>query len=190
MEAGAVTYATGGTASRISWPAIVLSVVIGFGITVLLVTVGAAAGAMAGDDKTSAEDAGKIAAAIGTWTVIAAIGGTLIGSYIGGRFTRWTSRGFAIYHAMGAWALSVLLGAWLGAIGATGLLGAGLNQAANRPAKAQNAAQGADPGAIAEAVGWSGWALAAGMVLTLAVAILGWWLGSRRSLDDFETRAA
>ncbi|MCW2927696.1 MAG: hypothetical protein JWM86_1664, partial [Thermoleophilia bacterium] len=100
---------TGGVAvgRGINWGAILLAVIVGFGITLLLVTVGAAAGAMAEDGDVADGDSGKIAAALGIWTVLAALGGTFVGSYVGGRYTHWASRGSAIYHALGAWGLSV-----------------------------------------------------------------------------------
>lgn len=105
---------------------------------------GAAAGAMAEDGDVADGDSGKIAAAVGSWMVIAALGGTFVGSYIGGRFTRFSSRGSAVYHAIGAWGLSVIVGAWLGASGASGLLGSSLTAAANQPREAQAAATGVD----------------------------------------------
>jgi hypothetical protein len=177
-------------ASTVNWGAIGLAVIIGMGITWLLVTVGAAAGAMAEDGDVADGDSGKITAVVGSWMVIAALGGTFVGSYIGGRFTRFSSRGAAIYHAVGAWGLSVILGAWLGAIGATGLLGSSLSAAANQPRKAQAAASGVEPKDIVDAISWGGWALAGGLALTLVVAITAWWAGAHRSLDDFEREAA
>lgn len=175
--------------STVNWGAIVLAVLTGFGITVLLLTVGAAAGAMAEDGKVGSGDEGKIAAALGTWTVLAALGGTFVGSYIGGRFTRWSSRGAAIYHAIGAWGLSLIVGVWLGAAGTSGLLGSALNSDANVP-QAQRAASGVKGEQVADAIGWGGWALAAGMALTLAVSIGAWWFGAHRSLDSFERKPA
>ncbi|MCW2921626.1 MAG: hypothetical protein JWL76_1500 [Thermoleophilia bacterium] len=176
--------------STVNWGAIILAVVIGMGITMLLVAVGAAAGAMAEDGDVSDGDSGKIAAAVGAWTVIAALGGTFVGSYIGGRFNRWSSRGSAVYHAMGAWGVSIIVGAWLGASGTSGLLGSSLTASANQPRKAQAAASGVDPKDIVDAIGWSGWALAGGLALTLIVAVTAWWSGAHRSLDDFEVEAA
>lgn len=176
--------------STVNWGAIVLAVVIGMGITLLLVTVGAAAGATAEDGDVADGDSGKIAAAVGAWTVIAALGGTFVGSYIGGRYNRWTSRGGAVYHAMAAWGLSIMVGAWLGSSGTAGLLGSSLNASANQPRAAQAAASGVDAKDIVDAIGWSGWALAGGLALTLIVAVTAWWSGAHRSLDDFEVEPA
>ncbi|MCW2926857.1 MAG: hypothetical protein JWM86_825, partial [Thermoleophilia bacterium] len=124
------------------------------------------------------------------WTVLAALGGTFVGSYVGGRYTHWASRGSAIYHALGAWGLSVLVGVWLGAAGASGLLGSALNSAANQPRAAQAAASGSKPEDIADAIGMGGWALALGLVLTLVVSVAAWWWGAHRPLDDFEETPA
>lgn len=191
MEARITGRGTAYTAGRgINWGAILLAVIVGFGITMLLVTIGAAAGAMAEDGKVESGDAGKIATAVGVWTLLSAIGGTFVGSYIGGRYSKWASRGAAIYHAMGAWGLSVLIGAWLGAAGTLGLLGSALTGAANQPRAAQAAAQGVKPQDIGDAIGMGGWALAAGLVLTLIVSIGAWWWGAHRPLDDFEETPA
>lgn len=172
-----VTTTTAANTSILHWPAIIAAVVIGFGFTILLVTIGAAADANALEGAGNNDD-GKIAAALGAWTVIAAVAGTLLGSYIGGRYTRWTSRGSAVYHALAAWGLSTALAAWLGASGSVGLLGSSLTSVANAPAKDD----------AAQAIAWGGWALAAGMALTMVASIAAWLFGSNRHLDNFERK--
>ncbi|MCW2924785.1 MAG: hypothetical protein JWM98_2189 [Thermoleophilia bacterium] len=182
--------APGATSSTINWNAIVLAVLIGMGITFLLVTVGAAAGAMVEDGDVAKGDEGKIAAALGSWTVIAALGGAFVGSYIGGRYTRWVSIGSAMYHAMGAWALSLVLSIWLGTNGASGLLGSAFGSAANQPRADIAKSSGTNAKDILDAVGWSGWALAGGLILTLIVSVTAWRMGAHRSLDGFEKKPA
>ena len=164
----------------LDWGAILASVIAGLGITILLVTLGAAAGIEAGDDGG---DEGTISRAVGTWTVISALLGTLIGTFIGGRFSRWDSPGSAVYHAITSWGLAQVLGALLGAIGALGLLGAALRRADPQDAEAAAGGTGEE---AADAISWGGWALALGMLLTLAASILGWWLGSRTRISDAE----
>ena len=159
----------------LDWGAIIASVVAGFGLTLLLTTFGAAAGIEAADDDGNA---GRIAAAVGTWTVLSAILGTLAGTFIGGRFSRWQSPGSSVYHAITSWGLATLLGALLGAIGALGVLGAALRRA---DATGAGAAQGAG-----DEISWGGWALWFGLLLTLAAAIAGWWLGARTRVTDVE----
>jgi hypothetical protein len=188
--AHAVPSATSGAGSTVNWGAILLAVLTGLGITLLLVTVGAAAGAMVEDGDVADGDSGKIAAALGTWTVLAALGGTFVGSYIGGRYTQWTSRGGAIYHALGAWGLSLGIGLWLGASGTSGLLGSAFTGSANAPRAERAAATGVKPEDITDAIGWGGWALALCLVLTMLVAVAAWLLGSHRSLDKFERQPA
>ncbi|MCZ4495495.1 MAG: hypothetical protein JWM25_78, partial [Thermoleophilia bacterium] len=122
--------------------------------------------------------------------IIAALGGTFVGSYIGGRYTRWTSLGGAVYHALGAWGLSLGIGIWLGTNGASGLLGSSLTSAANTPRADIARSTGTKPEDIADAIGWGGWALALGLVLTLIVSITAWRFGSHRHLDDFEVKPA
>ena len=171
--------------TTIKWSAIFLAVAIGLGVTMLLVTIGAAAGAMI-DGDVAKGDEGKIAAALGSWTVIAALGGTFVGCYVGGRYTRWTTRGGVVYHALGAWGLSILVSLWLGTNGTFGLLGSSLTAGANTPREQLAAAQGVKAGDIADAIAWGGWALAGGLVLTMIVAVTAWWSGAHRPFDDFE----
>ena len=173
---------------NLDWGAIVASVVAGLGITLLLSTLGAAAGIEAGDDAGD-ENAGRIAAGVGTWLVISALLGTLAGTFIGGRFSRWQSPGSATYHGITSWGLTTLLGALLGATGALGLLGSALSREDADPGAAGGATGGGSTGGAEEAanaISWGGWALALGLLLTLLTAIIGWHLGSRSRLTDAE----
>ena len=175
----------GGWFGNLDWGAILASVVAGLGVTLMLVTFGAAAGIEASDDGGNE---GRIAAGVGTWAVISALIGTLVGTFIGGRYSRWQSPGSATYHGLTSWALATLLSAWLGATGALGLLGSALSR---EDADAGAAAGGGEAtGGAAEeaanAISWGGWALALGMLLTLITAIIGWHLGSRSRLTDAE----
>ena len=166
----------------LDWGAILASVVAGFGITLLLIAFGAAAGIEASDD--AGDNEGRISAAVGTWTVLSALLGTIIGTFIGGRFSRWQSPGSAVYHGITSWGLATLLGSILGAIGGLGVLGAAL--------RAREEAGGATGGTtgggedIADKISWGGWALCLGLLLTLAASILGWWLGARTRVTDAE----
>ena len=168
---------------NLDWGAIVASVVAGMGITIMLITLGAAAGLEAADDN--GDNAGRIAAGVGTWAVISALLGTLAGTFIGGRFSRWQSPGSATYHGITSWGLATLLSALLGATGALGLLGSALSR---EDADAGKAPSGAGEAAneAANAIAWGGWALGLGMLLTLAAAIAGWHYGSRSRLTEAE----
>ena len=157
----------------LDWGAIIASVVAGFGITILLSTFGAAAGIEAADEGGD----GQIAASVGTWTVISAILGTLVGTFIGGRFSRWQSPGSSVYHAVTSWGLATVVGALLGAVGALGVLGAALRRA---DVTARDVAGAGDE------ISWGGWALWFGLLLTLAAAVAGWWLGARARVTDVE----
>ena len=171
---------------NLDWGAIVASVVAGLGTTLLLVTLGAAVGIEAADDNGDNE--GRIAAGVGTWAVISALLGTLVGTFIGGRFSRWQSPGSATYHGLTSWGLATLLSAWLGASGAPGLLGSALSREDADPGAAAGTTGGGGEAAeqAGNAISWGGWALALGMLLTLATAIVGWHLGSRTRLADAE----
>ena len=186
-DAGRTADRTDGWFGNLDWGAIIASVVSGLGITLLLSTLGAAAGIEAADDTD--DNAGRIAAGVGTWIVISALLGTLAGTFIGGRFSRWQSPGSATYHGITSWGVTMLLGAWLRATGALGLLGSALSREDADPGRAQGATGGNAAGAANEAaneISWGGWALALGLLLTLAAAIIGWHLGSRTRLTDAE----
>ena len=170
----------------LDWGAIVAAVISGLGLTLLLVTIGAAIGIEAADDD-SGDNAGRIAAGVGTWAVISALLGTLLGNFIGGRFSRWQSPGSATYHGITSWALATLISAWLGASGALGLLGSALSREDADPGRAAGGGAAAGAGdEVADPISWGGWALALGRVLPLLAAIIGWHLGSRSRLADAE----
>jgi hypothetical protein len=165
----------------LDWGAILASVFAGLGVTLLLVAFGSAVGIEAADDGG---DETRISSIVGTWTVISALLGTLIGTFIGGRYSRYQSAASAIYNAVTSWGFVQVLALWLAGNGIAGLLAGGLRSVQDTPSAeaAQDTAERAS-----DAVSWGGWALALGMLFTLAAAIAGWWIGSRSRLADAET---
>ena len=165
----------------LDWGAILASVFAGLGITLLLVAFGSAAGIEASDDGG---DETRISSVVGAWTVVSALLGTLIGTFIGGRYSRFQSGASAVYNAITSWGFVQVLALWLAGNGIAGLLSGGLRSVQETPTAdaAQDTAS-----EVADAVSWGGWALALGMALTLAAAIAGWWIGSRSQLADAET---
>ena len=165
----------------LDWGAILASVFAGLGTTLLLVAFGSAAGIEAADDGG---DETRISSIVGTWTVISALLGTLLGTFIGGRYSRYQSGASAVYNALKAWGFVQVLSLWLAGNGIAGLLSGGL-RSVDISANADEAESAAER--AADAVSWGGWALALGMALTLIAAIVGWWIGSRSRLADAET---
>ena len=166
----------------LDWGAILASVFSGLGLTLLLVAFGSAVGIEAADDGG---DETRISSIVGTWTVISALLGTFVGTFIGGRYSRFQSGASAVYNALTSWGFVQVLALWLAGSGIAGLLSGGLRSAENLSTSAGNAGEAAEE--VADAVSWGGWALALGMALTLAAAIAGWWVGSRTQLADAET---
>src|ERR671912_1824682 len=165
----------------LDWGAILASVFAGLGTTLLLVAFGSAVGIEAADDGG---DETRISSIVGTWTVISALVGTFVGTFIGGRYSRYQSGASAVYNALTSWGFVQVLGLWLAGNGIAGLLSGGL--------RSVDAAAGADVSddaaeQAADAVSWGGWALPLGVGLTLGGAIAGWWIGSRSRLADAET---
>jgi len=165
----------------LDWGAILASVFAGLGVTLLLVAFGSAAGIEAADDGG---DETRISSIVGTWTVVSALLGTLVGTFIGGRYSRFQSGASAVYNALVSWGFVQVLALWLAGNGIAGLLSGGLRSVEQAPTA--DAAE-ATANQVADAVSWGGWALAFGMALTLAAAIAGWWIGSRSQLADAET---
>ena len=165
----------------LDWGAILASVFAGLGVTLLLVAFGSAAGIEAADDGG---DETRISTIVGTWTVISALVGTFAGTFIGGRYSRLQSGASATYNALTSWGFVQVLALWLAGNGIAGLLSGGLRSVENVPT---GDAAGETASDIADTVSWGGWALAFGMLLTLAAAIAGWWVGSRTRLADAET---
>jgi hypothetical protein len=165
----------------LDWGPILASVFAGLGTTLLLVAFGSAAGIEAADDGG---DETRISSIVGTWTVVSALIGTFVGTFIGGRYSRFQSGASAVYNALTSWGFVQVLGLWLASNGVAGLLSGGLRSAGDvGSARVSEAATEA----IADAVSWGGWALALGMALTLAVSIAGWWISSRSRLSTAET---
>ena len=165
----------------LDWGAILASVFAGLGTTLLLVSFGSAAGIEAADDGG---DETRISSIVGTWTVVSALLGTFVGTFVGGRYSRFQSGASAVYNALTSWGFVQVLALWLAGNGIAGLLSGGLRSVQGAPTA--EAAQGTAE-QVADAVSWGGWALALGMALTLAAAIAGWWIGSRTRLADAET---
>jgi len=80
-------------ASHYKEGAILASVFAGLGTTLLRVAFGSAAGIEAADDGG---DETRISSIVGTWTVISALLGTLVGTFIGGRYSRYQSGASAV----------------------------------------------------------------------------------------------
>jgi hypothetical protein len=165
----------------LDWGAILASVFAGLGLTLLLVAFGSAVGIEAADDGG---DETRISSIVGTWTVVSALLGTLVGTFIGGRYSRFQSGASAVYNALTSWGFVQVLALWLAGNGIAGLLSGGLRSVEQTPSAEVGEGTAEQ---VADAVSWGGWALALGMLLTLAAAIAGWWIGSRSRLADAET---
>lgn len=173
----------------VDWGAILASVFAGLAITTLLMAIGAAIGVTVTDEQKNADTLGT---ALGIWALIATALGTFLGAYIGGAMMRWGARFSSLYHGVASWSFALVLSLWLGVSAATGLLGASL-QAANAAASS-NAVQPSDvevgslqaPQVNVNQVLESGsWYLVAGLIVSLALAIAGWFLGAKSNpLDE------
>lgn len=157
------------------WGAVLAAVITGLGITFLLVSLGIAIG-LETDESVALGD--ESATLVGTWSIVSAIVGMLFGGFIGGRFSRWLTVGSSIYHGITAWSLMVVVSIWLGVTGAVGMLGSGLVTVLTRNLE--------ERATLANVISWNGWALFAGMALTLLATAGGWWFGARMRLAQFE----
>lgn len=159
----------------VDWGSILAAVVAGLGITFLLVSLGIAIGMETDESAVLGDEAATL---VGTWSVISALIGMLVGGFVGGRFSRWLTTGASIYHGLTAWGLMVVISIWLGVTGAVGMLGSGLVTVLTRNFEERTS--------LANVISWNGWALFVGMLLTLLVTVTGWWIGARMRLATFE----
>lgn len=173
----------------VDWGAILASVFAGLAITMLLMAIGAAIGVTATDSQ---DDAGTLGTALGIWALIATALGTFLGAYIGGAMMRWGARFSSVYHGITSWAFALILSIWLGVSAATGLLGASL-QAANAAAEsnavsaqdAENINVQAPQVDVNQVLESGSWYLVAGLIVSLVLAIAGWFLGAKSNpLDE------
>lgn len=202
----------------LDWAAVIASVVTGIAVTTMLIILGVAAGLIAGDTGTDASDAAGILGAIGAWSVVAMVLGTLVGSLLGGRLARWLDRGSLAYHALTSWGVATILMIVLASLVSIGFAtttnsaantataadtttdGQATDGAANTAATTAGETDGTPEGQTgenadsaaknaedaADALGGAGLGLFLSMLLTLAAAGAGWWVGSRKRLLDIE----
>ncbi len=135
----------------VDWAAIIASVVTGIAVTAMLVILGVAVGLISGNEGTDGGEAAGILGAVGAWTVVAMVLGTLVGCLLGGRLARWLDRGSIGYHALTSWGLATLLTMVLAAVMSIAFSEA-TNAAANSTTAAETATDGqADDAAAADA---------------------------------------
>lgn len=198
----------------IDWGAVTASVLTGQAVTATLIILGISTGLIAGNEGTGAEGALGILAGIGAWAVVAMLVGAFVGGLLGGRLARWLDRGTLAYHALASWGLSTIVSVLMVCLVAIafastttsaaataaaaeqvteGQATAGTGAAATAPAAGeatagQQAGQQGEQAAddAGDALGGAGVALTLGMLLSLAAAFGGWWVGSRKRLTDFE----
>ncbi|MCW2955433.1 MAG: hypothetical protein JWO69_302 [Thermoleophilia bacterium] len=197
------------------WGPVIASVVIGVALSAMLVIMGAASGLIAGSENTSADETSGILGALGAWTVIAVLIGSFVGSFFGGRLTRWMDRLSLAGHTAASWGLATLVSIALLALVTIAFSGVttsaavvettaevttpadsgntnGAAAAGNEGAASENGAAGGETSNEAaadeagDALGGAGWTLAIGMLLSLVASAAGWFLGSRRKLADIE----
>jgi hypothetical protein len=157
--------------------AICASVVTGVALTVMLLVLGIASGLIADEANTTVTDVQRFFDIFNAWFVIAAIAGTFLGCFLGGRLTRGLDRGSIAYHALTSWGLATLGSIALFSL-ATIAFASSAATVAERQAVSDN-----------DIVGGAGLALTIAMLLTLVTAFAGWWIGSRKQLTEFEREA-
>lgn len=125
----------------VDWAAIIASVVSGIAVTAMLVILGVAVGLISGNEGTDAGEAAGILGAVGAWTVVAMVLGTLVGCLLGGRLARWLDRGSIGYHALTSWGLATILTMVL-----AGLMSIAFSEATNAAANSTTATETATDG--------------------------------------------
>lgn len=139
--------------------AIAIGVVSTIGFTMLLLAFGGALGI----DVPGGASEGAIPTDFATWAVVSAVLGTLLGCMVGGLLCARHTLSSAIGHGVAACAGAVAFGALLGTLGIPGLLGSAMTFSATDIG-----------GAAAASIGWGGWALFVGLIVSFVAAVGGW----------------
>jgi hypothetical protein len=110
--------------NEISWGAVIAGAIIGLVVQLILNLVGIGVGlstvnAVAGDSPS----ASSISIGAGLWWVISGIIAAGIGGYLAGRLSGKPSQSTTAYHGLVAWAVSVLVVAYLVTSAASGVVG-------------------------------------------------------------------
>lgn len=164
----------------VDWGAILASVFCGLALTLLLTAIGAAIGITAADS----DNADELSSGVAIWALISTALGTFLGAYIGGSMMRWGARFSSLFHGVTSWSFTLILSIWLGVTAAAGLVGATL-QAANAAANTNVDPDDVETNVQAPSVNMEqvleagSWWLVAGLLVSLALAVAGWYLGSR-----------
>jgi hypothetical protein len=151
------------TATRpADFSAIAIGAVAIIGVTMLLLAFGGALGV----EVPAGSADGSIATEFATWAVVSATIGTLVGCMVGGLLCARHTLSSAIGHGVAACAGAVVLGALLGVLGIPGLLGSAMTLTATD----------IGPASVAS-IGWGGWALFVGLLVSFVASVLGWMAG-------------
>jgi hypothetical protein len=142
--------------------AIAIGAFVIIGITMLLLAFGGALGV----EVPTGSAEGAMATDFATWAVVSAVFGTLLGCMVGGLLCVRHTLSSAIGHGVATCAAAVAFGALLGVLGVPGLLGSAMTLTATV----------IGPASVAS-IGWGGWALFVGLLVSFVVAVLGWMAG-------------
>lgn len=145
------------------WGAILAAAVAGLGTTLLLVTLGWALDV--GVDQ-AALDNGSSITVIDSWHVVWGLIGIGVGAFVGGCFARNASPMSVLFHGFLAWASLLVLGTFVGGVGAVSLFDIGSLASAS-----------AQIGSL-DLIAWGGWALFVGCIVSLALAVALWAVGA------------
>ena len=192
---------------RVHWGAIIAGLVVAISSQLLLSAIGAAMG-FSNISGTPRTDAGRVAEAVGIWTIISLFISLFIDGWITARACGSINRSTAALNGAILWATTLAISAWLLAIGVSGAFGLVAMNAGNIASQAQqngitipDVSRSIPSGGVAQNSGATpsptptlsaqqtrdvagngakaGWAFTFGSLLGLAAAMIGASVGAR-----------
>ncbi|HPT99261.1 MAG TPA: hypothetical protein PLU39_15455 [Armatimonadota bacterium] len=154
-------------ADRVRWGPIWAGLLVAIATQMILSSLGLAIG-LYSITQTAAGALGISWSAIGLWSAIWALISLFLGGWVAARLASATTNASGAWHGVIVWALSLVLGTLLTAIGVTGVLGYLPSRVLTTP--------GVTPGDVSS----SAWGFFIGALLGLAAAAWGGSVGKRR----------
>ncbi len=167
--------------SRISWGGVVAGAFVAIAAELLLGALGILLG-LSTASAASAAALSTVSAAVFIWTVFSVLIALFIGGWVASRIANARFSSDGLWTGLTVWAVAVVVGIFLGALGISGLLGfAGSAVSALRGLiPAGVTISPADLRAAAGTLSRSAGYFLLGALLSLATALLGGWFGSDR----------
>lgn len=180
---------------RVRWGPIISGLVIAVSLQLVLSSLGAAIGLSAGAGGSNAGDVGT---GLGIWAVISILISLFLGGYTTARACGPMSRSTALLNGGILWATTLAISSWLlasGVSGAFGIIASNAGEVINQVQQSGGAdlpqnAPAVDTSQAAGNAAKAGWWFALGSLLSLAAALVGSSVGTRKPRSNSYPRTS